>query len=385
MSAAQSISTSSSTSSSPSSSTSSTTAQPVRIAIYGDGWRTRFFCRVAAAIPDRLQVALVIGKHSDNLARIAAEYAVPTTTDPDALSTVTVDYVCVVVSWPQTPVLTERLVKQGYYVLAETPPAPDLPGLRALWEAVSDRADHIQIGEQYYRMPGHAARLGLVHNGLLGRVNGVHIASTHLYHAVALMRDYLGVGRIATTVNARQFDTPIFNPMNPDGWIPNPQVEERPTTLATLDFGEGRYGLYDFVDNQWWNPLLSRRLIVRGELGEMVDDSVTRWVSQDEAPVTTQIEYRRSGRDMNLEGNDVLTASFDSRVIYRNPFVGSRLSEDDLAVADHLVAMGQYVRGERPEVYSLADGIHDHALGLAIEESARTRADVRVSGEAWMQ
>ena len=62
----------------------------------------------------------------------------------------------------------------------------------------------------------------------------------------------------------------------------------------------------------------------------------------------------------------------------------SYLSEDDLAVADHLIAMGRYARGEGPEIYPLAAGIHDHALGLAIGESARTCADVRVEGEPWM-
>ncbi|MCI1983148.1 MAG: hypothetical protein LKJ47_00025 [Bifidobacteriaceae bacterium] len=370
-------------------------SSPVHIAVFGDGWRTRFFCRVAAAIPDQLSVDLVIGHHDDKLDRISREYGVRVTKDASELSAykAQLDYVCAVVSWPATPGLIEQLLDDGYKVYTETPPAPDMDGLRQLWNAVGDRAADVQVGEQYYRMPGHAARLAVLRSGILGDVTSVHVASTHLYHAVALMRDYMGVGLAPATVTARSFDTHMMNPMQFDGWVKNPQIEKLPTMIGTLDFGDGRYGLYDFVDNQWWNPLLSRRIVARGTLGEIVDDTVVRWsegqsagsLDQDAAaPITSQIEYRRSGRDMNLEGNDVLTASFDGRIVYRNPFVGSRLSEDDLAVADHLVAMGLYVRGEGPEIYSLADGIHDHALSLAMEESVRTGKDIRLADEPWM-
>ena len=103
------------------------------------------------------------------------------------------------------------------------------------------------------------------------------------------------------------------------------------TTLATLDFG-GRMGLYDFTDNQWWNPLRTRRIVVRGSNGELVDDHVVRLVDPA-TPVESQLVSRRTGIDLNLEGSDLDHISFDGRVVYRNPFVGARLSEDDIGVA----------------------------------------------------
>lgn len=154
----------------------------------------------------------------------------------------------------------------------------------------------------------------------------------------------------------------------------------RTTTLATLDFG-GRSGLYDFDENRWWSPLRSRRVVVRGSHGEIADDTVVRLVDGD--PVTSRLEYRRTGVDMNLEGDDLVHISFHGRVVYRNPWVGSRLSENDVAVASLLQAQGAFVRGEGPEPYSLAAACQDHALGLAIEESARTAADVRVRRDVW--
>src|SRR3712207_9347619 len=90
------------------------------------------------------------------------------------------------------------------------------------------------------------------------------------------MRGYLGVGTEEAVVDARTFVAPLADPLSFDGWVPDANPEPKTTTIATLDFGDGRMGLYDFVDNQWWNPLRARRVVVRGSLGEIVDDEVTR-------------------------------------------------------------------------------------------------------------
>jgi hypothetical protein len=231
-------------------------------------------------------------------------------------------------------------------------------------------------------MPGHAARLAVVRDGVIGTPTSVEVASTHLYHAVSMIRTFLDAGLDDAVVHARQFTAPLLDPLTPSGWRPDATEEPRTTTIATIDFGRGRMGLYDFVDNQWWNPARARRLVVRGSVGEIVDDTVVRLV-EPTVPVTSRLEYRRTGVDMNLEGNDVVHVSFDGRVVYRNPWVGTRLSEDDLAVASILQAQGAFARGEGPNPYRLADACQDHAIGLAIGESARTGADVRVAGEPW--
>jgi hypothetical protein len=69
--------------------------------------------------------------------------------------------------------------------------------------------------------------------------------------------------------------------------------------------------------------------------------------------------------------------------VWRNPWIGTRLSEDDIAVASHLEAVGRWARDEGPPPYPLAQAFQDHAIGLAIEQSARTREDVRVEREVW--
>jgi predicted dehydrogenase len=358
-------------------------SQPIKFAVVGTGWRAEMFLRLAGALPEQLEAVLVAGRTSDSAGRVATRWGIPGASDLDSLSGSGAEFVIAAVPWAATPSVTEELVAAGHPVLAETPPAPDLAGLRAVWAALGPKEDMVQVGEQYLRMPGHAARLAVVQRDVIGHVNSVEVASTHLYHAAALTRGFLGTGLTPVTVTARAFTAPMLNPLHGFDWVKEPAPERLTTHIASLDFGDGRYGLYNFVENQWFNPLLARRIAVRGTLGELVDDKVIRWSGT--APVLSRIEYRRVGMDMNLEGNEVRTASFEGETVYENPCQGSNLSEDDVAVAAHLLAMGAFVRGDGPPVYSLAAGCHDHAIGLAIEESARTRSDVRVEGEAWME
>jgi hypothetical protein len=84
-----------------------------------------------------------------------------------------------------------------------------------------------------------------------------------------------------------------------------------------------------------------------------------------------------------MDGFDLDHVSLDGEVLYRNPFVGARLADDDLAVAGLLAGSADWVRGDGPAPYPLAEGSHDHRIGLAIEESARTGEPVRVVSPVW--
>ena len=71
-----------------------------------------------------------------------------------------------------------------------------------------------------------------------------------------------------------------MSPLGRDGWTGATEPVDAWNILATLDFGDGRSALYDFTDNQWHNPLRTNRIVVRGSHGEIVDDTVTRWVDE---------------------------------------------------------------------------------------------------------
>jgi predicted dehydrogenase len=240
----------------------------------------------------------------------------------------------------------------------------------------------VQVAEQYLLMPAHAARLAAVRNGAIGEPTSVQVSSTHLYHAVSMIRGLLGVGFEPATVSARTFTAPLADPVSGDaGWHGDAVPGPRTTTLATLDFG-GRMGLYDFTDNQWWNPLRTRRIVVRGSTGELVDDRLVR-LADPRTVVESHLIRRQTGLDLNLEGSDLDHISLDGTVLYRNPFFGARFSEDDLGVALLLQRVGAWARDAGPAPYPLAEGLQDHLLSLAILESAESGRDVMTATEAW--
>ncbi|HZD99343.1 MAG TPA: gfo/Idh/MocA family oxidoreductase, partial [Micromonosporaceae bacterium] len=234
---------------------------------------------------------------------------------------------------------------------------------------------------QYLLMPGHAARREVVDRGMIGDPTSVQVCSTHLYHAISLIRGLLGVAYEPATVNARAFVAPLVDPLTPDGWTHDAVPRPATTTLATIDFGD-RMGVYDFTDNQWWNPLRTRRIVIRGSAGEIVDDTVVR-LHDPTTPIASELSRRQTGIDLNLEGLDLKHISFDGDVVYRNPFVGSGMSDDDIAVAAIVEATGAWARGDAQPPYPLAQACQDHLIALAIEESTRMRADVTVPRQAW--
>ena len=357
-------------------------AGPARFAVIGSGWRARFFLRLARQAPEHFTVVGLVSRTPERAAALRAEWGVPTyDTAEQLLAAEQVEFVVPCVPWDRMGPTTAALVEDGIPVLAETPPAADLDGLRDLWSRVG-ASGRVQVAEQYLLMPAHAARLALVREGVIGDVSSVQVSSTHLYHAVSMIRGLLGVGMDPVTVSAQSFTAPLANPLSPAGWSGSAAPEPLETTIATLDFGAGRMGLYDFTDTQWWNPLRARRIVVRGSLGEIADDTVVRLLDPT-TPVESPLVRRVAGRDLNLEGVDLQHISFEGRVLYRNAFAGARLSEDDLAVADLLRATAAWVRDQGPAPYPLAEGCQDHLISLAIGESVATGAPVTTTTQAW--
>lgn len=361
---------------------STSTNEPVRFGIVGRGWRADFFARLAGLLPERLMLVGAAVRRPESLDEVRQRWGVPGFLSPaELLEKQSPDFVVVSVPWPVTPVVVEALVEAGVPVLAETPPAPDADGLRRLWERVGSRR-LVQVAEQYLMMPGHAARRELVGRGLIGRPTSVQVSSTHGYHAVSMIRGLTGAGRGPVRVSASRHTAPLLDPLTRDGWTGAREPAEAATTLAALDFGDGLSGLYDFTDNQWHNRLRHRRIVVRGSLGEIADDRVVRW-GGPETVLHGEIRRTQLGHDLNLDGFDTEHLAFEGQVLWRNPFLGLRLMDEEIAIARLLCDTAAWTRGEGPEPYPLAEGCQDHLVALAIDRAAEMGLPVTTDAEAW--
>ncbi|MFP5415514.1 MAG: gfo/Idh/MocA family oxidoreductase [Actinomycetes bacterium] len=299
----------------------------------------------------------------------------------EALDATGARFVVSSVSWDSAPVIVASAVTRGVPILTETPPAPDAEGLRRLWGEVG-ASGLVQAAEQYTRYPSHAARLALVRSGVLGTPTQTQVSSTQLYHAVALMRAYLGAPCGPATVRATTVTAPLLQPLARMGWTGATDPVSATTTHAVVDFGTGRSGVYDFTDLQTRNLLRVRRLVVRGTHGELDGDSLVRW-GGPETILTSRLERRQSGHDLDMSGFDSETISHGDTVLWRNPWPGRHWSDDEHATAAMLRDMAAWVDGRGPEPYPLRDSLEDAAVSYAMEQSAAEDRPVELTDQPW--
>ncbi|WP_033345102.1 Gfo/Idh/MocA family oxidoreductase [Catenuloplanes japonicus] len=340
-------------------------------ALVGFGFRAATLHRVATGLEGVRCVGAVV--------RSPRELPVPAYDSLDAcLREARPDFVVTAVPPSQNPALIRACAARDVPVLAETPPAPDLATLRALWADV--RTGRVQVAEQYPLMPAHAARAAAVRSGIIGTPTQVQVSSTQLYHAVALIRGLLGAGGAPAVVRASRTEAPLLHPLDRAGWTGETAPRTAVTTIATLDFGAAGSGLYDFTTGQTRNLLRFRRLLVRGTHGELRDDEVVH-LTGPRGIARTSLSRRQSGHDLDLNGFDTEAITLGTEVVWSNPYPGRRWNDDEIATAALLEATAAWTRGEGPPPYPLAEAAQDHLIGLAIEESARTGAPVTTTAE----
>ena len=352
------------------------------IAVIGAGWRAQFFIRLAKLMPEKFEIVGVVARKEDVRTALNLEFGVQTFASiSQLLSYKKPDFVIVSVSGDANPEIVEELVAAGIHVLCETPPAPTLEALQRLWNNVGS-SGLVQVAEQYMYLPGHATRLVITQSGVIGEVGSVEISSTHGYHAVSIMRGFLKPGFEPTTITTRQFEAPLVDPLARAGWNEDLTPKSAKTTISLIDFGPGKSGVYNFVDNQWHNQLRHRRIVVRGSRGELVDDSVIR-LTDGPAITTSRIERYQLGYDLNLDGFDTEHLSFDGKVVIKNPFTGLRLMDEEIAIAQLMCQMADWLEGNSQPPYPLADACQDQLISLAIDESITTGKTVTTQKQAW--
>jgi predicted dehydrogenase len=357
---------------------------PFSYLIVGYGWRAPFFLKPGREFPDTFRVAGVIARREEARSDAASRWGVPTfATLDEALAAERPDFVIVSVSWDAAPDIVRDLVSRGIPTLCETPPAPNQGELERLWGDVG-ASGLVQVAEQYPLYPGHLARKAVIASGAIGVVNEVEVSSTHMYHAMGIIRQMLGVGFEGAEIRAIADAHDLATPLTHQGWTNDVQPRPAKTVKALIRFEGGKVATYDFTDNQWWNPLRQDRIAVRGSLGEIVDLRVTQLLDQ-RTFVTSHLVRRHTGIELNLEGNDLDHISWGSNVVYKNAWQGSRFSDDEIAVSSLLEKVGAWARSDAPAPYALAEGSQDWALALGVEAAAESGDTVLVGRQPWAE
>ncbi len=339
---------------------------PTRFAVVGSGWRAEYFMRIAADRPDRFEIAGVQVRRQAEVERIAAEFGLDAFTDPDRLDDLGTDFVVVATPAAANVDVCEDLTSRGHAVLLETPAGVDEAQFDRLERLAADGA-RVQVAEQYQYQPLLAAHLAIIRSGLLGPITSARVSVAHEYHGVALLRAALGVGVGEFSVRAHAHRSSITR--SPDRAGPPTDDDLTPTTevVATIDF-DGRLGVYDWTDDQYFSWIRSLRFVVRGERGEIDGDTV-RHLDADGTPIEQNLRRWDTGLRGNLEAPGHRGYLLGDEWVYRNPFPTTRWSDDEIAVATVLDHMATYVE-TGAAFYPLADGVQDARVAAAITDAS---------------
>lgn len=341
---------------------------PVRFAVVGSGWRAEYFFRIAAARPDRFEIPGVLVRRDTEVDRLSSEHELAAVTDPERIDELDPDFVVIATSAASNVDVCEQLALRGHAVLLETPAGVDDAQFDRLG-ALAATGARVQVAEQYQFQPLLAARLAIIRSGRLGPITSARISVAHEHHGVALLRAALEVGVGAFSVQGHVHHSSITR--GPDRAGPPDTDELVPSTevVAAIDF-DGRLGVYDWTDDQYFSWIRTLRFVVRGERGEIDGDTV-RYLDDAGEPVRQTLQRWDTGLVGNLEAPGHRGYLLGNEWVYRNPFPTTRWSDDEIAVATVLDKMAAYV-AHGTEFYSLAEGVHDARVAAAIGSSLRS-------------
>ncbi len=347
----------------------------ISFVIMGWGWRSRQYAAVAAALPERFRCAGLMRRKADG-----SEGALPVFTELGQAAAAGADFILASLPWQQMPDAISACAERSLPVLAETPPAPDVAGLLALWSRLG-RTARVQVAEQCPLMPQHLAVRRLIDDGTIGRPVQAEVSIGHGYHGMAVIRQLLGTGFALPRMRGFRHAAAVVAGPGRDGPTAQERLIESSREIVALDFGDGRLGIHDFDGEQYFSGIRSQRLRVRGTHGE-IDDAQVRWLLDHRTPMSAAIERRDSGQRMNLDGHHHLGYVAAGRWLYRNPFASASFSDDFIAMATVLERMGAYSRGGDGS-YGLDEASHDHWLGLHAQRAIAEGGPVEVERPPW--
>ena len=348
----------------------------IRFAIIGTGWRSHFFLRTAAACPDRFEVTALVSRTPEKKQEFHRRYGV--TLVPSLDDAVATNPLFILTSLPMAvnPGVLHQLADRNLPVLSERHPGKTLEDLTGLAARVKQGAK-IQVTNQFFLQPHHAARLAFVQSGKLGRVSQAQVSAERGF---GLLRKFLGVSFENPLITATSVTSPLikFNHyLEPDAGA---TLVDSNQTIAWLDYGD-RFGVFDFDDAQYGSLIRNQRMLVRGERGELIDHHAS-YLRDDLTHIEVDFTRHSAGPEGNLEGNYLKGYQAEGEWLYRNPLAPAALSDEEISIGDCLLRMAAYLDGG-PPLYSLEDACQDWYLFLLIQKAQESGQSVRAETQPW--
>lgn len=341
--------------------------KPISFGIIGGGWRAEYYLRIAQQLPHLFHVAGVYVRNPEKRKQFKQRWNVPLyNSAEEAVANKQQQFVVLSISKTNA---TDELLELGKHqvpILAETPPAATMEQLIRL-ASQSSSFKHIQIAEQYIYQPLNAARLKIIESGLIGTANHVQVSLAHGYHAINLLRKWLNVHDEPCTITAIRHSAPVVEGPNRNYKPTEEKLIYPDHDLAIWQFASGKTALYDFCREQYFSPIRTPRVLIRGTKGEIVYNQVS-WTPSPGKYCSGLLTSKIAGLSGQIEPLAMQGIQFEGNWLYENPFYPAALSDEEIAIAQVLLNMNDFV-SDGTSFYSLQESLIDTYLSLKLEQS----------------
>lgn len=323
----------------------------IQYSIMGAGWRAEFYLRLAKICPDFFGVTCIMVRNESRISEIAEKYDVKIVKTLEELKQNAGEFIVNCINKDDIADMAITLSNDGFAVLCETPGCTGKTHAEQILSKLK-KGLKIQVAEQFHLKPMYAAIKKIIDLRIIGDVNFASVSVAHEYHAMSLIKFFLGEKDV-TLLSENEFNSPVLHTHFRDGETDNKQCQNSKHVIKVFKCGE-KVGVYDFDFEQYFSPVRSDRLLIRGTRGEICENRV-RYFNDDNILCESIIHRQKSGE---LDGLFSQSVTFEGRELYKNPFGTCRLTDEETAIGSVLLKMHDYVNFGN-EFYSLKDAVCD--------------------------
>ncbi len=317
----------------------------INFVIIGGGWRSEFYLRIARALPEIFHVSAICVRNPKRAEEMEQKFEVKVVDSISTLLREPFDFIVNCINKDDIAELSIELADKGYYVLSETP----------MIREPENGHDYgrIQVAEQFHLKGFWQAVKKIIDAGTIGKINHINISVAHDYHAMSLIRFFLQDYEKPQLLLKENLKDTMLRTNGRVGILDCKEIEDTTQMIKVFRF-QNTTVVYDYNMEQYFSPIRRDRLLIRGSRGEIVNNEV-HYFNKDDKPINSEIKTVMSGL---LDGFFCDKITFENQVLFDYPFQHARLSEEELAVAQSLIGMKEYMETGK-ELYSYERAYQD--------------------------
>ena len=333
----------------------------IKYGIVGAGWRSEFYLRIAALMPNTFKVSGIYIRSKQKQEEFSKKYDVPIFDTLENLLETDYDFIVSCVNKAGICDTVRLLAGKNIPLLTETPIGASLKEIDDFLAEIKPEW-RVQVAEQFHFQPRNQAIKAIIDSGILGEITQVQLSCCHDYHAASLIRFILDTGYEIPEAFSFTLSDTVNRYNSRRGLLSKPETVTAEEKFAVLKF-KGKTAVYDFNYEQYFSDIRASRIVIRGTNGEIINDRCT--YLKDGLPHSFSLQRNSYGANESLDGFTLVNITAEGRVLYENPFKSARLSDEEIAISTCLLNMKKYLETGIP-FYPLEEAAADFKIFLSV-------------------